>query len=238
MGRGPAIAALALTLSLNCFGKVCTPDKTIKDEGLQFVTNFIESLGWAKDGLNGIPDLSKNPTDLQEVFKLESELMLGFKRASENFECAATLMDPYAKSKIEPVWISATGSALAYRQLMAASNGLVKSVKDELNLKDIKQGDFVDKITDFTLQADKAWEALVNATVAATFAASVFPKSNEVLTTLNMTVAQRNTLNRRLEEIFGTILKRPKEDLQSTSDVTGYLLYSFINKPEWKFLDK
>ena len=143
------------------------------------------------------------------------------------------------KSTTETIQLSANASSLAYRQLMAINSALIEAWKDILNGKGPNQGDLADKISDFTVQSDKAWELLLTATTFSTYTVVVFPKDdNERATTLNMTAAQKATLTKKLENTFGNSLKGPLKDVSSTFESCGWSLYSYLNKPEWKFLNK
>ena len=53
-----------------------------------------------------------------------------------------------------------------------------------------------------------------------------------------MTAAQKATLTKKLENTFGNSLKGPLKDVSSTFESCGWSLYSYLNKPEWKFLNK
>lgn len=122
---------------------------------------------------------------------------------------------------------------------MAINSALIEAWKDILNGKGPNQGDLADKISDFTVQSDKAWELLLTATTFSTYTVVVFPKDdNERATTLNMTAAQKATLTKKLENTFGNSLKGPLKDVSSTFESCGWSLYSYLNKPEWKFLNK
>lgn len=94
-----ALAILALTLSLDCDARTCTPSGGETNEGLRYATNLIESFQWAKEGLSNLPPSTPQPRDLEEVDKEAQKAMLALKLASEDYECAATLVEPFSKSK-------------------------------------------------------------------------------------------------------------------------------------------
>lgn len=110
--------------------------------------------------------------------------------------------------------------------------------KDALNRKLTGKGDLADKLTDFSIQSDQAWDLLTKAAGAVTFAIVVIPKDGESLSTLNMTVSQRAALTKSLEDIFGDALKYDLSGIQSKFDGAGWVLYEFINRPQWRTLDK
>ena len=226
---------LALASAVNSDARVCSPTKTEKDEGLQYVANLIDSYSWAKEGLAALPDFNQQPQG-RDLVGYVTDYMVGLKRASENYECAATLVEPYATSKNRPVQISATGSAASYRLLISLNSTFVRTLKDTLDGSKTSPGVFADKMSDFAIQADRAWELLINGTAAATFAVVVVPKENETLSTLAMTEAQRKQFNKRLEEIFGDVLKKDRKEIETTFEGTGWILYEFINRPQWKLL--
>jgi len=139
----------------------------------------MDSFSWAKEGLAALPDLTQQPQNLDQVIGYVTAYMVGLKRASENYECAATLVEPYTTSKNRPVQISATGSASSYRLLISLNSQFVKTLKDTLNGSKTSPGAFADKMSDFAIQADNAWEQLLHGTAAATFAVVVFPKEKK-----------------------------------------------------------
>jgi hypothetical protein len=232
------LAILALTISIDCDARVCIPSRAEKNEGLQYATNLIESFRWAKEGTSSIPSSMPQAQSLEGLDKDARAAMLALKLASEDYECAATLVEPYVRSKTLPVQISATGSAATYRKLITINSGLVQTFKDTLNGKATAKGDLADRLTDFSVQSDNAWELLLRATGAVTFAIVVAPKEGEALSTLNMTAGQRGDLNNSLEEVFGDALKKDQKEIQSKFEGAGWVLYEFINRPQWKMLDK
>ncbi len=128
MGPAYALAMLALASAVNSDARVCSPTKTEKDEGLQYVANLIDSYSWAKEGLAALPDFNQQPQG-RDLIGYVTDYMIGLKRASENYECAATLIEPYATSKNRPVQISATGSAASYRSLISLNSTFVKTLQ-------------------------------------------------------------------------------------------------------------
>jgi len=235
--RVHAVAMLAVAFSFNSEARICSPTRAEKDEGLQYVTNLIDSFSWAKEGLAALPDFAKEPQNVDQVIGYVTAYMVGLKRASENYECAATLVEPYTTSKNRPVQISATGTASSYRALISLNSQFIKTLKDILNGSKTSPGVFADKMSDFAIQADKAWEQLLNGTAAATFAVVVFPKEKEVVSTLTMTAAQRKQFDKRLEEIFGEALKKDMKGIDTTFEGSGWVLYEFINRPQWKLVE-
>src|ERR1017187_6025236 len=99
MRRPQALAIIALALSIDCHARICSPSKTEKDEGLQYLTNLIQSFGWAKEGLVNIPGSAANSQNLEELVQYATDFMLGLKRSSENYASAATPVEPHAKTK-------------------------------------------------------------------------------------------------------------------------------------------
>ncbi len=43
-----------------------------------------------------------------------------------------------------------------------------------------------------------------------------------------MTEAQRKQFSKRLEEIFGDVLKKDRKEIETTFEGTGWILYEFI----------
>jgi hypothetical protein len=104
-----------------------------------------------------------------------------------------------------------------------------------LNEKPTAQGALSDRISDNMVQRDKAWEMLLNGATAATFALVVVPQNqNEKISQLNITFEQRKEMSKRLEQTFGDVLKKDTKDLDLSPDASGWLLYEFINRKEWK----
>jgi hypothetical protein len=239
MAKLTAIATLLLTISVQCHARVYSPLKTDQTESLQYVVNLIDGFGFAKSGYSGVQAESA-PTARADITGIISEatvLMLNLKRSSEDYECAATLVEGFSASKNRAIIISAQGSAVAYRRLITLNTEFLTILKDLLNAKPSTQGSLSDKISDNMLQRDKAWEMLLNGTTAATFTLVVVPQTeNEKVSELNITQEQRTKLNAKLEQIFGDTLKKDVKDIEISPDASGWLLYEFMNRKDWKVL--
>jgi hypothetical protein len=230
-------AALLLAISVQCQARVCRPLKTDQSEPLRYVTNLVDGFGFAKSGYSDVQAESAltAKADITEIISEATVLMLSLKRASEDYECAATLAEAFSTSKNQAITISVQGSAFAYRRLITLNNEFQTILKDLLNGKPTAQGSLSDKISDNMVQRDKAWEMLLNGTTAATFALVVVPQTEkEKISQLNITLEQRKELSTKLEQTFGDVLKKDMKELDISPDASGWLLYEFINRKEWK----
>lgn len=220
---------LILLFSVTSYARVCSPSTLVKEENVQYLTNFIESLSAANEGMIAVHDLEAAPSN--------SNMMLTLKRAADGFECAATIMAIYVKSKDKLVNASATANVVAFDALLTGAKGIVASIRDELNGVPLKQGDRLDRLTDFTLNADKAWNLFLKGIAGATYIAIVLPDDNAPLTTLNMSRAQRDRLLEGLNDKFEVAVKTSKEKRDSLTqpELAAWFIYDFLNKGEWKF---
>ena len=238
MRRLYLFTASALAFSLTCEARVCFPNTAEKNVAVQYTINLVTSFQWAKEGLLNIPDMQSQPTSLFDLEQSIRDGMLGLKRASERYECSATLVAPYMKSNNKAVQASAVGATTAYRRLIGVNSELIQTLVDVLNKKAARspQGDFANKLTDFSVRSDRAWDLLVTATTADTWALVVIPKNGGPLTTMNMTSSQWSDLNKRLEQSFEDVVKRDIKELPL--DLAVWALHHAINQPEAKFLDQ
>jgi hypothetical protein len=95
------VLVLILATVVDCGARICTPSRTEKDEGLQYLTNLIDSFGFAKEGLANLTHPLTTPQNAEELGRYATDVMLKMKRASEEYECAATLVEPYTKAQLK-----------------------------------------------------------------------------------------------------------------------------------------
>lgn len=213
----------------------CRPLQTDQPESLRYITNLIDGFGFAKSGYSGVQADSEltAKADKTEIIRFAPGLMLSLKRASEDYECAATLAESFSASKNRAITISVQSSAVAYRRLVTLNAEFQAMLQDLLDDNPTAQGSLLDKISDNMVQRNKAWEMLLNGTTAATFALVAVPHTKQhKKSQLIITPEQRKELSAKLEQTFGAVLKDEMPDV--SPDASGWLLYEFINRKEWK----
>lgn len=214
---------------------ICRPPQTDQPEALRYVTNLIDGFGFAKAGYSGVEadsTLTEN-ADKTEILSYATGLMVSLKRASEDYECAATLAESFSTSKNQAITISVQSSAFAYRRLITLNTEFQNILQDLVNQKPTAESYLSDKISDNMVQRDKAWGMLLTGTTAATSALVVVPQTKRhKKSQLNITREQRKELSAKLEQTFGAVLKNEMPDI--SPDASGWLLYEFINRKGWK----
>lgn len=211
---------------------ICTPLQTNQPESLHYVTNLIDGLGFAKAGYSGVDSALTENADKTEIIGDATGLMVSLKRASEDYECAATLAESFSNSTNQAITTSVQSSAFAYRRLITLNAEFQNILQDLVNEKPTAQASLSEKISDNMAQRDKAWGMLLTGTTAATSALVVPQTKRHKKSQLNITREQRKELSTKLEQTFGAVLKNEMPDI--SPDASGWLLYEFINRKEWK----
>ena len=214
---------------------ICRPLQTDQPESLRYVTNLIDGFWFAKSGYSGVQADSAltAQADRTEIISHAPGLMVSLKRASEDYECAATLVESFSTSTNRAITLSVQSTALAYRRLVTLNTEFQALLQNVLNEEPAAHSSLPDKISENKVQRDQAWEMLLDGTTAATSALVVVPQAKqEKKSRLNITLEQRKELSAKLEKTFGAVLKKEMPDV--SPDASGWLLYEFINRKGWK----
>jgi len=109
MTRFLTITALLCIPIAECSARECSPLRLDSNGAFDYVSTVIDSFAYAKTATTTLHDQSvkAQKAETTDVVSTTTDLMLSMKRASEDYECAATLVNGFAKSTNETISLSA-----------------------------------------------------------------------------------------------------------------------------------
>jgi len=159
-----------------------------------------------------------------------TDLMVGTKQSTEEYECAATIVSGFTKSKDESISMSAKSTEMVYRKLMAMNDETLDLLKRFVD-GTVPASEMVDKMSSHQVARDGAFRLLIKTTSLATFPLTITPrKEGEGLTKLSIAPAQRNELNKQLETTYGPEIRKGFRQGLKLADAPAYLIYEWLNK--------
>jgi hypothetical protein len=167
-----------------------------------------------------------------------TDFMIAIKNGSLDYQCAASLVEPFTGSANDAVQTSAKGAHLAYSQLAEIDRQMLSDIRASLDGPAQPTGAAADRISELTVRKNQVWKLLPMAAVAATHAIVIVPdKSNERLSRLHLTEAQRREIASELERAFGPGVRGGMKAGQSALLGSAAVLHGFVSDRQWKSFD-
>ncbi len=238
------LVILALSDPVTAAGQtLCVP--RIADPPIQFeyVIHLVDSFKYAKAASDqteqAIAKLAATQVNSQAEFVAAiTDVLVAVKGAGLDYQCAASLVEPFTKSANDAIKSSAEGAHLVYTQLAAIDREMFQDFLQGLNTPGRSPGAEADRLSDLTVKKRQVWKFLTVATAAATHAIVVLPdNAQERLSRLNLTAAQRQTILSELEKTFGVSIRGGGKAGQSALQFSAATLHGFVSNRSWKSLD-
>jgi hypothetical protein len=145
------MACLLLFLAPACLGQVCMPPSPQPDSGYTYVRAEITALRSIRSALNESDKFEwVAPDDPQRVHK-QVELYTIVNNVSDDYDCAASILQPYAKSKNENISKSAETLLLAIQGIKDVNAHLIEmmeTVNKATKAEDIDQTEIAKSLAD------------------------------------------------------------------------------------------
>lgn len=237
MKRLLTITGPLILLVCPSFARECSPLPIEGSEAFHYVYTLIDSFGYIKSATTTLKEQSAKAQKpgAADAVGTTTDLMLSMKQASEDYECAATMIKAFAKSKDETIAASAEATSTLYERILTLNADLQILFRQMLDRK-LSASEMSDKLSTNSVERDETWRLLIKSGSLATFPLVVLPKNeNEKLSELNITAAQRNELRTKLERIYGPNIKKGFVAGLALADSPAHLIYEWLNK-DWKLL--
>jgi hypothetical protein len=229
------ITAYLMTSTLDLSARNCAPLVTTKNEGHDFIAAFIESLESVKLAIAAAKNQAEKTTDSRsDPASGVTDLMIGLKQSSEEYECAATLMRTYAKSRNKGIAESAGAIAGIYEMFIQQNKKMLTTLRETIDGKS-GMGSLAESVSDFSVQKDEIFRFLIRGTSLVTWPVISEPKQpSETVQRLTITRTQQQAFLTSLERIHGPAIKQGFKAGLLLSLSPAYLLYDWLNKG-WQF---
>ena len=231
----PLVLCAVTLLSMKQAAAVCPPAESRRVAGgepFRYALALAESLAQAKSALSKAPAESpgRNPGSDRELSQLVNQL----KSAAEDYQCAAELVAPYAKSSDEGVALSAQAAAVTYGALIQLDDQKMQLVQSVLDGR-LTRGNLPGRLDRGRAQTEETWRTLISATVMGTFALVQPPeREDDRVSTLRISDPQRKTLAERLEKDFGAVVREEAKRGETPLVGAARLLYGFVSNADWQ----
>jgi hypothetical protein len=180
----------------------------------------------------------KAATTQAELVGAVTDFMVAVKSAGLDYQCAASLVEPFTTSANDPIQTSAKSAHLVYSQLAEIDQQMLADIRATLDGSPQPSGASADRTSNLGVRKNQAWKLLPMATVAATHAIVVAPdKPNERLSRLHLTEAQRREIASELEKAFGPGVRGGMKAGQSALLGSAAVLHGFVSDRQWKSFD-
>jgi len=213
------VAVFEVSASAQCF-----PSAEVKVENpYSYLQAFIGSLSDAQDANAEIDD------------KSTIQLMVGMRRRIASYKCAESRVTKYQSSTNEAIQTSAFGASRAYAifgDLEEESLKLLSKSIDQISAGTFKPGTTAELSSGIAAKQEEAGSVLLQAAVAATYAAVAADPATKLMSRLSVTPAQRDELLGRLREMFGTSIVKGVQRGQSRLQGAGAALYQVLSDPQ------
>jgi len=238
------IAVLALLRPADADGaSLCLPRIAGPPVQFEYVMRFVDSLQYAKAASDqtdrAIAELGSRQVKTQaELAGAVTDFMVAIKKGGLDYQCAASLVEPFTDSANDAVQTSAKGAHLAYSQLAEIDRHMLSEMRASLDGPAQPAGAAADRISDLTVRKNQVWKLLPMAAVAVTHAIVVVPdKPSERIGRLYLTEAQRREIASELEKTFGPGVRGGMKAGQSALLGSAAALHGFVSDRQWKSFD-
>jgi hypothetical protein len=213
------VALFGASASAQCF----STDEVEVESAHRYLHAFIESLSDARDANAEIDD------------KSAIELMVGMRRRIASYRCAESRVTKYQSSTNKAIETSALAATQAYSILgdleEQALKHLSKSI-DQVSAGTFKPGTAAEISSGIAAKQEEAGSFLLQAAVAASYAAVAADPATKLMSRLSVTSTQRDELVSRLRKLFGDSIIKGVQPGQSRLQGAGALLYQVLSDPK------
>jgi hypothetical protein len=238
LNRLAILVSLALVFSHADQGfAACMPREVAKNDPYQYTLTLVATFGYASSG-RGRSTTDPSKAVPEERLSAVKKMMVELKLAIQDYECAASLVNPYMDSEDEAIRISARGANTAYVTLAMVD---AKTVTDFRLLLDGESpqtgvGSRLEAVANDEVLIDETWKLLPAASVAVLHAlVGIGAKEDEPITHLRISGSQRQTILRALKDLFPTTeLERGMQAGQLPLELAAAALYHFVADAKWR----
>ena len=217
---------------------VCPPPESRRVAGpepFRYALALAESLAQAKLASSKAPAEApgRDPGPDQELSRLVNQL----KSAAEDYQCAAELVAPYAKSSDEGVALSAQAAAVTYGALIQLDDQKTQLIQSVLD-RNLTRGNLAGRLERGRARSEETWRTLISATVMGTFALVQPPEQEaETVSKLRISDQQRTAIADRLERDFGAVVREEAKRGETPLVGAARLLFGFVSNTDWESSD-
>lgn len=186
--------AVATEAQAQCHPALALPSPE-PSSAYSYLLAFVEGLASAKEAGDQMADKMS-----------DTEMLVAFRRAQAQYQCAASLVEPFTKSDSEAINTSALAASVAFSGLAETQDNFRKHIVasiDAVNAGTFKPGSAADRTSELIASTEESGQLLVTAAVAAMYAAVEADPSTGLMSRLAMNASQRDQLKERLLATFG-----------------------------------
>lgn len=221
--------ALVCLVRVECSARECPPLRTNNSEAFDYISTVIDSFSYLKAATTELHEGSLKAQKATDLAGMITDLMLSMKRASEDYDCAATLVNGFSKSKDKTIATSAQGTFVMYRELVRLNTEMLTVLRQILDGK-LSASAMADKTSSNSVERDETYRLLTKSTSLATFPLVSVPKNDrDTRSQLNITSAQKKELTTKLELIYGSGIEKGFFAGLPLADSPAYLIYVWLN---------
>jgi hypothetical protein len=239
--RTALLTVLALLIAADAIGAtLCLPRVAGPPIHFEYVMRLVDSFQHAKTALDQNTRASAALVARQiqtqaEFVEAATDFLVSIEDARPDYQCAASLIEPFMVSAHDAIQTSAKGAHSVYDQLAANDLEMAAHVRASV---DTPGRTFIDPLRALTVRKSQTWKSLPNATVAATHAMVVTPaRPTEPPSRLHLTEAQRREIASALEKAFGPSARGGMKAGQPALHRSAAILHEFVSDQRWKSLD-